>query len=326
MHKKQRRQYEMLLRVRDFGKTHGHAFSSSGMGPEVFVSISAAVDELAATALAKVSAAGAARADHKRRARRDLAQLLGKVSQLAHVLRARGQTVPVFALPASRSDLEVLTVARQFARDAAALEVDFRGHGMGSSAIAAAADAFERAMRDRTKECADHVAALARTKDILAGALLDVRRLDLIVDNELRNDAVTTAVWKQARRVCAVKGARAGGLTGDLSSRALEEAGEMEDRLPAFPVPQQLLEQDVLGQMQHVHLDAGLLVNHIRAGTRFDLITIHLHDDVGVEGSSRIASSRPRGIWRVHPSTIMNPRCCRRTSNLECSILAAGST
>ena len=201
MNIKQRRQYEMILRVRDFGKTHGGMFSTSGMGPEVFRSINTTVDEIAATALAKVSAAASARADRKRRARQDVSQLLVKVNQLARVLRARGHTVPAFMLPASRSDLEVLTAARQFARDAAVFEAQFTGHGMGSAVIAAAADAFEQAMSDRGAGRAGHVAALARTKALLAGALLDVRRLDLIVANELRNDNVTTAVWKQARRV-----------------------------------------------------------------------------------------------------------------------------
>ena len=231
MHRKQRRQYEMLLRVRDFGKTHGHVFSSSGIGPELFVSISAAVDELAATALAKVSAAGAARADKKRQARRDLAELLSKVSQLARLLRARGQTVPAFMLPASRSDLEVLTAARQFARDAVAFEKEFRGHGMGSAVIAAAADAFERATSVCGAGRADHVAALARTKELLAGALLDVRRLDLVVANELRKDAVTTAVWKQARRV-AVAGARHGGSSASSAASAPADAPELVTVIP----------------------------------------------------------------------------------------------
>jgi hypothetical protein len=65
------------------------------------------------------------------------------------VLRARGHTVPAFVLRASRSDLEVLITARQFARDAAGFEAQFTGHGMGSAVIAATTDAFEQAMSDR---------------------------------------------------------------------------------------------------------------------------------------------------------------------------------
>ena len=232
MHIKQRRQYEMLLRVRDFGKTHGHAFAAFGMAPEVFGSINTAVDELAATALAKVTAAASARADRKRRARQDLAELLVKASQLARVLRARGDTVPAFMLPASRSDLEVLTVARQFARDAAAFEEEFSGHGMSSTVIAAAVDAFARAMSDRGAGRADHSAALARIKELLAGALLDVRRLDLIVANELAKENVVTAVWKQARRVGAVPGARAGGPSEAAPSAAPADAPELARVIP----------------------------------------------------------------------------------------------
>ena len=202
---KQRRQYEMLLRVRDFGQTHGHVFRATGMAPELFRSINTAVDELAATAVAKASAAVSSRADEKRRARQHLAALLVKVSQLARVLRARGQTVPCFMLPASRCDHELLTVARHFARTAAAFDADFSGHGMGPTTIAAAANAFARAMSERRAGRAGHTAALVRIKELLASALLDVRRLDLIISTELADDAVVTAVWKQARHVGAVR-------------------------------------------------------------------------------------------------------------------------
>ena len=247
MNIKQRRQYEMVLRVRDFGKTHGRVFSTSGMGLEVLRSINTTVDEIAATALAKVSAAAAARAHRKRRARQDLSELLVKVSQLARVLRARGHTVPAFVLPASRSDLEVLITARQFARDAAGFEAQFTGHGMGSAVIAAAADAFEQAMSDRGAGRAGHVAALARTKELLAEALLDVRRLDLIVANELRKDPVTTAVWRQARRVGGRPSLRVGGASEAASSTAPADSPERQAGRP-WPPPRPWFRQLVAGR------------------------------------------------------------------------------
>ena len=229
---RQRRQYEMLLRVRDFGQTHGHVFRATGMAPELFRSIDAAVDELAATAVAKASAAVSSRADEKRRARQDLAGLLVKASQLARVLRARGRTVPAFMLPASKCDLEVLTVARHFARDAAAFEADFSGHGMSATMIAGAAAAFARAISERGAGRADHTAALVRIKELLAGALLDVRRLDLIVANELARDTVVTAVWKQARRVGAVRTARADATSVSEPSADTAEASELAKVIP----------------------------------------------------------------------------------------------
>lgn len=235
---KQRRQYEMVLRVRDFGRTYGHVFRKTSMAPDAFRSIDAAVDELASAAVAKVSAALSSRADAKRRARENLDRLLVRASQLARVLRAQGHTVPPFILPASKCDLEVLTVARHFARDAAALEANFSGHGMSSTMIAAATDAFARAMSERGAGRADHTAALVRIREVLAGALLYVRRLDLIVANELAHDAVVTAVWKQTRRVGQVRAARSSG-TSDGEQAAdpadPEEAPELAEVIPLVP-------------------------------------------------------------------------------------------
>ena len=72
-----------------------------------------------------------------------------------------------------------------FARDVEPLDGEFEGHGLSSKAIAAATAALEAATRDRGMNRADHVAAITKIADLLAAAMLDVRRLDLIVNNEL---------------------------------------------------------------------------------------------------------------------------------------------
>ena len=61
--------------------------------------------------------------------------------------------------------------------------------------------AFEEATRDCGMSRADHTAARTRIQELLSSALLEVRRLDLIIDNELAGDKVIQAVWKQARRI-----------------------------------------------------------------------------------------------------------------------------
>lgn len=65
MNRRDRRQYEMLLRVRDFGNQHSHLFSESGLGKEAIGSINAAIDELTTTDLTKRSASAARRADRQ---------------------------------------------------------------------------------------------------------------------------------------------------------------------------------------------------------------------------------------------------------------------
>ena len=93
MIRKHTRQFEMLLRVRDFAKAHAQVFSSPALRTPSNA-VTKAVDELAATDLVKVTASVSARADRLTEARKTLTDLLLKVGQLARVLRARGQRCP----------------------------------------------------------------------------------------------------------------------------------------------------------------------------------------------------------------------------------------
>jgi hypothetical protein len=201
MKDKERRQYEMLLRIRDFGNTNRDVFAQSPAAVETFESLNATVNDLAATDTRKMSARVASRADRKAKARQTLIKLLVRVGQLARVLRARGQTLPSFALPRSSSDQGWLTIARHFARDAALFEAEFSGHGIGPAVIDSVAAAFDASVRDREMKRADHLEARARIHSLIASALLDARRLDVIITNKLAYDNVTRAVWKQERRV-----------------------------------------------------------------------------------------------------------------------------
>ena len=212
MNAHERRQYEMLLRLRDFGQTNKELFAQSPVAQETFASVSSAIDELTVNDLLKMSASAAARADRKLIARRALSELLVKVSQFVRVLRARGRNTPPFLLPAVRSDQDLLTTARQFVRDAAPFDAEFTAHGVGPAALAAAAAALETAVRDRGLKQADRTAARTKIRDLLAAAFLDVRRLDLIVDNELADDNnPLRAVWKHARRVQRARSSRGSG-------------------------------------------------------------------------------------------------------------------
>ena len=218
-----RRQYEMLLRLRDFSSTHHDLFTESAVAQEAFASLNAAIDALTATDLLKVSATVSARADRKAAARKSLIEILVKVSSLGRVLRASGQELPAFAMPASKSDQSLLTTGRQFARDAAPFDAKFSSRGIGPKAIADATDAFDAATRDRGMKRADHTAAQTRIRDLLAAAMLNVRNLDLIVDNELADNNAVRAVWKQARRVESTRTSR-GAAAADGDSPAVNPA------------------------------------------------------------------------------------------------------
>jgi hypothetical protein len=85
-------------------------------------------------------------------------------------------------------------------------------------AIKTLTEVFETALRDRGMKRADHTAARTRIHDLIASALLDVRRLDLLVDNELAGNNSILTVWKQARRVEGPRGPRANDVSSDTVS------------------------------------------------------------------------------------------------------------
>jgi hypothetical protein len=201
MNSKQTKQYEMFLRVRDFGNTHGDAFSASSVAKDTFAAVGAAIDELAAADVRKRGSLQSARADRNKAARTALTDVLVSASHLARVLRVRGRPLPAFELPELRNDQSLLTTARQFAADAVAFDAEFTGHGVGPAQITASAAALETAVRDRGSSRSEHTAVRARIKEVLNAARLDVQRLDLIVKGECGGDPVIQSVWQLARRV-----------------------------------------------------------------------------------------------------------------------------
>src|SRR5688500_7730447 len=104
MRTSQTRQFQSLQQVREFAKTYREAFPASSAAHEVFAALDAAVDELAASDVQKLTASVSVRAGRKQAASKALYGLLMGVSQLARVFRARGRTLPAFEVPESKSD------------------------------------------------------------------------------------------------------------------------------------------------------------------------------------------------------------------------------
>lgn len=197
----ERRQCEMLVRVRNFGENNRVAFEGSPGALQTFAEVSAAVAELAAADAKKLNASAAVRGERRLVARRSLQQMLQDIVKLADHRRAEGKTMPAFAMPASRSDLSLLTAGRVFAEDAAAVDADFSAHGLGPSHIRRATTALEAAVNDQGMSRTDHVAARMRIRELVTGALRSVRRLDMILTHDLAADPVMQAQWEQLRRI-----------------------------------------------------------------------------------------------------------------------------
>jgi hypothetical protein len=205
MNATERRQYEMLLRVRDFGDSFGKRFPATSVAPANFAAVAAAIKELDAQDVAHMAASLSARAQRKDVARQALLARLQAISQTARVLRQdKSGLVEQFEVPGSASDQTLLTTGRKFLRDAGALSTEFISHGMPETFVTdlnTLVDTFERALRDRGLGREARHAARLSTSALLASGVAAVRSLDAIVNNYLGDDEVTRTVWKRERRV-----------------------------------------------------------------------------------------------------------------------------
>jgi hypothetical protein len=205
MHVSERRQYEMLVRVRDFGDGYGHLFPTSSVARQNFEAVAAAITELDAHELTHMAASVSARAHRKEIAREALFARLQAISQTARVLAEDTPGLDLqFEVTMQASDQALVTTGRRFARDAEPLSSQFIAHGTPVTFLTdlnALVDAFERAMRDRGLGREARRAARASTQAALASGIAAVRSLNAIVVNHLRGDKVTTIVWEQARRI-----------------------------------------------------------------------------------------------------------------------------
>lgn len=97
MHDRQRRQFEMLVRVRQFGDANARLFAALPVARQTFAEVRAATESLLATNMKKMSASTAARADRRTDARDALIATLRRVLRLVKNLRAEGRDIRGFA-------------------------------------------------------------------------------------------------------------------------------------------------------------------------------------------------------------------------------------
>jgi len=196
----ERRQYEMLVRVRNFGETNHTLFESSPVAQEMFTAVGAAIDDLGAADVKKMAASASARARNRETTRTALRQLLQNVGQLAKTLTAEGRALPAFDLPRSKSAVALLTTGRQFAEAVQPFDAEFAGHGLGAAHIVSTTAAFEDALKVQGVGRSEHVVVSKRIGELFAGAMRCVRRLDVIVATDLHDGAIQ-AEWKRLRHL-----------------------------------------------------------------------------------------------------------------------------
>src|SRR5262249_13928370 len=98
----------------------------------------------------------------------------------------------------------LMTIARVFIQDAEATKDQFVAHGLAETFVGELQkllEKFEQAARDREAGRSARIAAQAGIEKALLAGLAAVRKLDVIIANQLQHDPATLAVWERERRV-----------------------------------------------------------------------------------------------------------------------------
>jgi hypothetical protein len=205
MNDNDRRHYDMLVRVREFGANHAHLFPASSPAQQAFGEVAAAIGDIESHDVTETSASASARATRKLEARKALIERLTLIATTAQVLPGTSPDFKAqFRVPDSIKAQLLITTARQFAQHATACADQFVAHGLAPTFLAdlaAGVQQLEEALRDRGAGRDQQMAARARIRAALATALASVRRLDVIVRNHVVSDSALRGVWRRNRRV-----------------------------------------------------------------------------------------------------------------------------
>lgn len=198
------RRYAMLGRIRDFGQAHRDLFPASSVGGQAFATVAAAVAELGEHAVAKLSSV---REGFRAKAEARLA-LIDRLEAIARTARAIAVDRPgfddPFRLPRQQSNEALVTIARVFIQDAEATKDQFVAHGLAETFVAdlqKRLETFEQTARDCDTGRNARVVAHAGIERALLAGLAAVRKLDVIVANQLQHDSTALAVWEVERRL-----------------------------------------------------------------------------------------------------------------------------
>ncbi|HJR05797.1 MAG TPA: hypothetical protein VJ842_00770 [Pyrinomonadaceae bacterium] len=204
----ERRSFEMLLRVRDFGSTHTDAFAEGSRGRELFAVVNQIVGQLETHGAAQSSnlSAGAQGTRGRAGARAELREDLEAISRTARAMSFDTPGIAErFRLPrGNRNDQQLLNTARAFATDAATFRAEFIRHELPADFLEdlnADIDDFEEAITAQNHSKEARVAATEAIDTAVDRGADAVRQLDAVVRNKFRDDPATLAAWTSASHV-----------------------------------------------------------------------------------------------------------------------------
>jgi hypothetical protein len=204
MTKRQARQYEMLVRVRAFGKAHQDHFTEGGEGNRAFNVVGAALTEVDAYNSGKQTAGRQSR-QSKPAAKQALTAQLRRVAQSARVM---AKTMPdadaSFPMPRKASDVALLQAGLLFVKEVEPRTDAFVRCGLPATFAAElqqAVTGFEQAIGGRQAGRTGSAVSQVAIRTALRQGVDAVNSLDILVRNALGSDIKAMAAWKRDRHV-----------------------------------------------------------------------------------------------------------------------------
>jgi len=195
-----KRRYQMLTQVRDFGVAHGDLFPLDSSARSAFAIVTAEVERLDALKLTARAAMRAARAARRVEARTLLVDALVRAKNTARVL---AKTIPQLAtqveLPEGVNDRRILSVTRQFLEAIGPYLEQFAAHGVSADELQKHVESLETAINERELRRKERSQAREEIDRCLARALEAIETLDVAVANHLASNPERLAEWKRTR-------------------------------------------------------------------------------------------------------------------------------
>jgi hypothetical protein len=207
MQDSERRNYEMLARVRDFHSTRATSFPAASRGSELFAELGDTLREIEVNAEAKVShASAAAQGTANRSAAR--ASLRASLEALSRTARAMSlDTLGLdkrFQMPRGNSDQSLLITAHVFFTNAEPFKAEFIRNELAPTFhddLRALISDFEQSITTQNQSRGARVSATRGVKTAVEHGVELVRRLDAVVRNKFAADPASLAAWESASHV-----------------------------------------------------------------------------------------------------------------------------
>ncbi len=203
MNDSERRRYEMLVRVNQFGVDNAGDFPS-GVGAAQFAAYKTVVNETESKSALQAGgfAEAAQQFEVKDTCRENLRDEMSDISRTAKSMEYEFDGIAdKFRFQRNMNDATMLATARAFITEAGPYSADFIAYGLPATFLAdltTAADAFEASFSNTAAATAEHVAATADTSAKIREGMIAKRILDGVVQNKYNNDPGKLAAWLSA--------------------------------------------------------------------------------------------------------------------------------